>query len=283
MHSTFSFLLITVSGLQISLMAAGGQPATVAPGQTLTIRVAGSSVSDSSGASLGNVEALSIDPQSGQVMFAMVSTGFPKDRTRVTPIPWQLIQHRTDARAVGGIPGTFQQLTVPFSQQVLRSAPQIDSQTMARVADTSWMATSRSYFAAFNAAGGVSATTGTQTGAANAIANPNASGSVLSATNDSARTNFFAQTNAPVGFTNQSIPQAGTNALLPGTVPTSPTLPVGALPPGTIPAGQLPPGTIPADALPPGTVPSQGGAFSPANPAPPRVPLTPARPSAPAK
>jgi sporulation protein YlmC with PRC-barrel domain len=77
---------------------AAEQPASPVQGQVLTFRVAGSSVVDANGAGVGNIEALSIDPQSGQVTFAMVSLGFPNERTRVTPIPWQLIQHRSDAR-----------------------------------------------------------------------------------------------------------------------------------------------------------------------------------------
>ncbi len=252
---------------------AAGQQGAVAQGQALTFRVAGSSVSDASGANVGNIEALSIDPQSGQVMFAMVSLGFPDNRTTVTPIPWQLIQHRSDARQAGGIPGTFQQFTVPLSQQVLRAAPQLDSQSMARTTDASWITTSRNYFAPLVAAGGVNATTGSQIGTGNSVANPNVPG--------------FVPPNPSVGFTNRPFQPGVTNASVPGTLPAAtvnPTLPAGAPPNGTLPAGALPPGTLPAGAVPPGTVPNEGAAVPPANPGTPRkVPLAPAAPAAPAK
>ncbi len=272
MRDTFLFSLVATLSLQILMSEASGQPATVAPGQALTFRVAGSSVSDASGANVGNIEALSIDPQSGQVMFAMVSMGFPDNRTTVTPIPWQLIQHRSDARQAGGIPGTFQQFTVPLSQQMLRAAPQFDSQSMARTTDAAWIATSRNYFTPLVAAGGVNATSGTQTGSGNALANPNVSG--------------FVPPNAALGFTNRPFQPGATNASVPGTLPAGtvdPTLPAGTLPNGTLPAGALPPGTLPAGAVPPGTVPNEGPAAPPINPTPRKVPLAPAAPAAPAK
>ena len=274
MRDTVLFLLVVVLSFQMSVMGAFGQSATNAQGQALTFRVAGSSLSDVSGANVGNVESISVDPQSGQVTFVMVSLGFPTDRTRVTPIPWQLIQHRRDARAAGGIPGTFQQFIVPFSQQVLRNAPQIDSQAMARATDAGWMTTSYNYFAPLAAAGGINTALGTQTGAGNSIANPNVSGFAPPATNGIIPTNSLALTNA------------ATNTSLPGAFPpraANPILPAGAVPPGTLPADALPPGTVPAPALPPGTLPNEGGPFAPANPPPPRIPLTPVPPAAPAK
>jgi len=280
MRDTFLSLLAAGLSSQLCVVGVAGQPAAVGQGQVLTFRVAGSSVSDANGANVGNIEALSIDPQSGQVMFALVSQGFPNNRTTVTPIPWPLIQHRSDARQAGGIPGTFQQFTVPFSQQTLRSAPQIDSQAMARAADSLWMATSSSYFAPLVAAGGINATIGTQTGAGNSVANPNVPGFVP-ATNT-----FFTPTNTAPGFTNRPLQQGTTNAVLPGTFQAGavdPTVPAGALPDGTLPAGALPPGTLPAGALPPGTVPNEGTALPPVDPVPRKAPLVPAAPAGPAK
>ena len=257
MRAVFLLAGVIVLRFPLGVLDAAGQPATVVQGQALTFRVAGSSIFDATGVNIGNVEALSIDPVSGRVMFAMVSLGFPGNRTTVTPIPWQLIQYRSDARQAGGIPGTFQQLTVPYSQAMLRGAPQFDSQAMARTADVSWMTTTYGYFASL--AGGSNPTSGTQTGAGNPFTNPNAPGVLPSAS----PTNLFALPDAPSRFTNQPIQQA-----------TNPS--------GTLPAGALPPGTVPVDALPPGTIPA--GELPRANPGTPRkVPLAPASPAAPAK
>jgi hypothetical protein len=232
-------------------------------GQAITFRVAGSSISDANGASLGNIEAVSVDPQSGRILFAMVSQGFPANRTTVTPVPWSLLQYRTDARAAGGIPGTFQQFSLSVPQQVVRSAPQLDSQAMARAADTSWMTTTYNYFAPYSAAGTAGAASGVQTAAGNAVNNPNGS-AVLPSANGFPLTNSLVPTNASARFTNQ--------VFAPGTTNTPSILPAGALPPGTVPANGLPPGTLPADGTEPASQP-------PANPAQPRkVPLAPAVP-----
>lgn len=280
------FLPVVVLSFQISMMETVGQSATNAQGQALTFRVAGSSLSDVSGANAGNIESIAVDPQSGQVTFVMVSLGFPNDRTRVTPIPWQLVQHRRDARGAGGIPGTFQQFIVPFSQQMLRSAPQVDSQAMARAMDVSWMTASYNYFTPLAAAGGINTALGAQTGAGNSIVNPNGTGFALPATNGVVPTNAFVPTNNAFGATNQLQQPRATNASLPGAFSpgtANPTLPAGAVPPGTLPADALPRGTVPAPALPPGTLPNETGPFVPPAPAPPRIPLTPPPAAAPAK
>lgn len=211
-NNVFSILLTSATALHLSFVSAAQQPAAQAQTQALTLRVAGSALTDPSGASAGNIEAISVNPDSGQIIFAMVALGYPDNRTTLTPIPWQYIRHRSDARVAGGIPGTFQQLTVPFSQQALRSAPKIDSQAMARATDIAWMTTSASYFAPIAAVGGVGATGATQTGTANSAATPN-----------------------------QPPNTAPTQTIAPGTQAPG-TQPGGTVVPGTPPS---PPGTVP--------------------------------------
>lgn len=110
--------------------------------------VAASSVQDSNRAITGNLEAVALDPRSQQIQFALISLGYPSNRTVVSPIPWQMLQFQSDARASGGIPGTFQRFTVPMNAATLLRAPRIDWAIAARMNDTKWITASMGYFGA---------------------------------------------------------------------------------------------------------------------------------------
>lgn len=141
-------------------------PSPLGPDQVIHLRVAGSTLVESNGLDAGNIEAVIVHPQSGQVQFALVSLAYPSNRTEVTPVPWQIVQHQKDARSAGGMAGTFQQFAVPVSREALLRAPRVDSQGVSRTNDTAWMSTSFAYFAALGAAGGLGTSSGTEAGGA---------------------------------------------------------------------------------------------------------------------
>src|SRR5436190_23309509 len=96
-------LLSTVIGT-----GAAETAASTAAMNPITLRVAGSSILDSGGEFTGNIEAVVLDPRSSQVGFAMISTAYPSNRLTVTPVPWQMLHQRSDARLAVGIPVTYQ-------------------------------------------------------------------------------------------------------------------------------------------------------------------------------
>jgi hypothetical protein len=114
--------------------------------QPITLRIAGSTIVDVKGEMSGNVEAVVLDGRNGQIQFALVSTEFPSNRLNVTPVPWQALQHRYDARTGGGIPGTFQQFTLPVDRTLLARAPRLQSDKSAQVNDLAWMTASLRFF-----------------------------------------------------------------------------------------------------------------------------------------
>ena len=165
--------------------------------QMMSLRVAGSSVVDMNGQMSGNVESVVIDPRTGQVQFAMVSSEYPANRLNVTPVPWQLLQYRSS----GGIPGTFQQLSLPMTQSAFLRAPRVSSEQQGAANDLGWMNASYNYFQ--TAAAG-------NTGAGGAAFTPFASGG----------TNTLSQNQLNRG-TNQFGAGFGTNALAGGVARTN--------------------------------------------------------------
>lgn len=158
--------------LLVAALAGSDLPAqNTATNLTINLRVAGSSIVDSKGALAGNVESVVLDPRTSQIHFAMVSTEYPSNRFEVTPIPWQMIQYRWDARAAGGVPGTFQQFVVPVDRLVVSRAPRINSEKRAQTNDLEWMTASYNYFrSVIGGVGAASASSGTETGGASAQA-----------------------------------------------------------------------------------------------------------------
>jgi hypothetical protein len=143
--------------------------------ETLTLRLTGSFLLDNNATMSGHVEAVTLDPASGQVKFAMVSLGYPNNRTIVTPVPWPLIEHHFDARESGGMPGTYQRFRVPFDRATLSRAPRVNTEVQGRASDAAWIAASSAYFAALSSAsvGNAGAASGTQVGGASGgVANP---------------------------------------------------------------------------------------------------------------
>jgi hypothetical protein len=153
-------LLIFSLGLT-RVLAQDVSPPAPGPTNVIALRVAGSSVMDSGGEFSGNIESVALDPRAGQVLFAMISTAYPSNRLTVTPIPWQMLQYRSDGRTSVGIPGTYQQFQASVDRLTISRAPKVQSQE--RTNDFSWMAASYRYFQG-SAVGGPGTASGTQTG-----------------------------------------------------------------------------------------------------------------------
>lgn len=161
----FKFLVVASSLLAMAFGVFAQQFQNLQPTQAIQLRVAGSSVVDTRGVLAGNIEAVAVDPQSDQVLFAMVSTDYPSNRLTVTPIPWQLLKHRDDAREELGIPGTYQQFRVATDRLTILRAPRI--RLPENTNDASWMLASYQYFNGQGASvGGVTGTAGLETGGA---------------------------------------------------------------------------------------------------------------------
>ncbi|HTD68405.1 MAG TPA: PRC-barrel domain-containing protein [Candidatus Limnocylindria bacterium] len=289
-----------------SLIHSSGQnaapPTVPAAQQSLSLRVAGSSVVDVNGEMSGNVESVVINPQTGQIQFALVSTDYPANRLNVTPIPWQMLRYRSS----GGIPGTFQQLILPVARNVVTAAPRITSEQSAATDNSGWMNTSATFFQ--TAAGGVNAASGapganvvvggggspfspfaTVAGAAQTqptngfgFTTNSAGGRGVSnliggnqyvATNtvggQRVQTNFAANVAVPNSSpTNTAIVVPNGPGNIQGAVPVNPPADVGA-PPND--SGAFTPGTLPGNVVPPNKQP-----LAPAAPAQPAAPARPA-------
>ncbi len=293
MRFGFSFSIV-LSAVPLLYGQTPVAPAPSAAQQTLSLRVAGSSIVDVNGEMSGNVESVVIDPQTGQIRFAMVSTEYPANRLNVTPIPWQMLRYRSS----GGIPGTYQQLSLPVARNVVAAAPRITAEQSAAADGSTWMNTSAAFFqtaaGANTAAGSTAAPAGGGGGAFSPFATvpgayqtqpTNGLGFTTNAAGGRGLTNFagnnqFTATNA-FGTARPQTNFSGTAAGVPangglinpvnvqGAVPVNPPTDVGA-PPND--SGFTTPNTQPRDVVPPNKQP-----LAPAAPARPAAPATPGR------
>src|SRR5262245_57010558 len=83
-------------------------PGSASSGGHITLRVVGSVVHDRSGGRLGRIEEVLVNPQSGQIEFAALATGFPTNNARLVPVPWSLLRYEWDQSQAGGPAGANQ-------------------------------------------------------------------------------------------------------------------------------------------------------------------------------
>jgi hypothetical protein len=166
MRNRFSVSLLVAFLIILRALAQDSPTTSSSAPNPITLRVAGSFVLDAAGDMAGNVESVVVEPRSSQVLFAMVSTEYPSNRLMVTPMPWQLLHHRSDARYSSGLPGTYQQFQTPIDRLTILRAPKVRSEQGTN--DAAWMQASYQYFQA--AVGAPGTASGTQTGGASATA-----------------------------------------------------------------------------------------------------------------
>ncbi len=80
-------------------------------------KVEGANVYNPSGEKLGSIDDLMIDPQSGQIKYAVLEFGgFLRIGTDRYPIPWSMLQYSNDKNGY----------VVPLDKQKLEKAPKYD-------------------------------------------------------------------------------------------------------------------------------------------------------------
>src|ERR1043165_926378 len=128
-------LFLTAIGLWASACA---EPSYVAPNRVsaapgaqqksklVALRVVGSTVKNPQGEYLGRIEEAAINPNTGQLEFAMLQIYYPTNTSRITPVPWKVLNYVSDQSQNGGLPGAVQTFSLSMSRSQLERAPTLD-------------------------------------------------------------------------------------------------------------------------------------------------------------
>ncbi len=112
--------------------------AAEAPRAPITLKIVGSSVKNSQGEYLGRIQDIIINPDTGHSEFAMLLLNYPKNTTRVTPIPWALLSYVSDQGQTGGTPGAEQVFELNIDRERLVYAPVLDKSQWSLIAQPAW-------------------------------------------------------------------------------------------------------------------------------------------------
>jgi hypothetical protein len=77
------------------------------------------------------MEEVALNPESKQIEFALLNINYPTNSTRVTPVPWQLLNYVWDQGQVGGTPGAVQIFRLDVDKSRLALAPSIERNHLA--------------------------------------------------------------------------------------------------------------------------------------------------------
>lgn len=137
-------------------------------GRHVSLRVVGSNVRNSQGEYLGRIEEILINLASGQIDFALVSTSYPTNSPRVTPVPWPLLGYVWDQSQAGGLPGALQTFRLNLDKARLDQAPTISRMQRADLGQFDWMQSVYAFFGVPSpgAVGGTGTAAGVTGGAA---------------------------------------------------------------------------------------------------------------------
>lgn len=92
----------------------------------IALRIVGSNVKNLKGEYLGRIEEAALNPESKQIEFAILNVSYPTNTSRVTPVPWHLLNYVWDQGQVGGTPGAVQIFRLDIDKARLMQAPTID-------------------------------------------------------------------------------------------------------------------------------------------------------------
>jgi hypothetical protein len=109
-----------------------------APSQPVTLRIVGANLRDNQGLPIGRVEDLIVDPSSGRIDFLIVSTFFPTNSTKLTPVPWKAVTYRAEHSGITGAPGANQVFALNFPRTKLQKAPTFERYRWPDMAQAGW-------------------------------------------------------------------------------------------------------------------------------------------------
>ena len=143
--------------------------------QPIALKVVGANLRDNEGAPLGRVEDLIIDPSSGRIEFLIVSTFYPTNSTKLTPIPWKAITPRTEQDGLRSLLGN-QVFALNFPRTKLQQAPAFERFRWPDMSQSAWRQPVYQFYAVreANAAGSAGNETETQAGVGTGVG-PNTS------------------------------------------------------------------------------------------------------------
>ncbi len=127
-----------------SAEAANGADAV--PKAPITLKIVGSSVKNHRGEYLGRIQDIILNPDTGHSEFAMLLVNYPKNTTRVTPVPWALLSYVTDQGQTGGTPGAEQIFGLTIERAKLANAPVLDKSQWSLIARPEWRQQIYAYF-----------------------------------------------------------------------------------------------------------------------------------------
>lgn len=131
--------------------------------QPITLRISGANLRDDSGASIGRVEDLIIDPQTGRIEFLIVSAFYPTNSIKLLPIPWKAITYRSSQSGMGKVPGGNQVFALNYPRTKLKDAPTFQRYRWPDMSESSWRQPIYKHYGA-TAGGGAGSDTQTATG-----------------------------------------------------------------------------------------------------------------------
>jgi len=118
--------LVFHSSAHLNAAPAPGQGNASPNSRLVALRVVGSSVKNAQGEFLGRIEEAAVNPNSGQIVFAMLQLYYPTNHNRITPVPWKVLSYTWDQSKAGGLPGAVQVFNLNMSRAQLERAPTLD-------------------------------------------------------------------------------------------------------------------------------------------------------------
>jgi hypothetical protein len=119
-----------------------GPPAAV-PGKEqktrlVALRIVGSAVKSPQGEYLGRIEEAAINPKTGRMEFAMLQIYYPTNTSRITPVPWKVLNYFSDQSQTGGMPGAVQTFILNMTRAQLERAPTLDRMRWPDLMESYW-------------------------------------------------------------------------------------------------------------------------------------------------
>jgi len=113
-------------------------PAVPQQSRLVALRVVGSTVKNPQGEYLGRIEETAVNPNTGQIEFAMLQIYYPTNTTRITPVPWKVLSYVWDQSQSGGLPGAMQTFNLNMSRAQLERAPTLDQSRWPNLGEALW-------------------------------------------------------------------------------------------------------------------------------------------------
>jgi len=97
----------------------------------VALRIVGSNVKNLKGEYLGRIENVTLNPESKQIEYALLDMNYPMNSSRVTAVPWQMLNYVWDQGQVGGLPGAVQMFRLDVDKARFAQAPTLEKTRLA--------------------------------------------------------------------------------------------------------------------------------------------------------